>query len=309
MRRFLKPIANTVYYKQPLSTGHSLLQRLTLLMILTFSLTLAAQAESLTFSFADPVGDHTGAIDVTAMSFNFDNATGDYTITLTATTANPFVGQFRVNINLYNPDAVISDNFFSDVFNDYNLASATTSLTLTGTNSHLLAWHSGDRIATNDLVFGYPTGTGTTLFRSSVSNFPMGFLTNEDPIAYGAGGFTTVTTPVLTVAIDIKPNNFPNSINPGNQGVIPVAILTDGVFDAATVDPTTIRFGVNGNETAPAHYALEDVDGDGQLDMILHFKTQATGLVCGTTSAVLTASTFGGQAIRGTDSVNTVGCK
>jgi hypothetical protein len=209
----------------------------------------------------------------------------------------------------FNPDALIADNFFSDALNDYNLASPITSLTLTGTNSHLLAWHSGDRIATNDLPFGYPPGTGITLFRSSATNFPIGFLTNEDAIAYGVGGFTTVTTPVLTVALDIKPNSFSNSINPRNRGVIPVAILTDGVFDASTVNPTTVRFGINGNETAAAHYALEDVDGDGQLDLILHFKTQATGIVCGTTAAVLTGNTFDGQTIRGTDSVNPVGCK
>jgi len=99
-----------------------------------------AQAEPLVFSFADPVGDNTGAIDVTAMSFDFDNATGDYTITLTATTANPFVGQFRVNINLFNPDAITIANLFSDALNDFNLASpTTTSLTLTGTNP--IFWH------------------------------------------------------------------------------------------------------------------------------------------------------------------------
>ncbi len=41
--------------------------------------------------------------------------------------------------------------------------------------------------------------------------------------------------------------------------------------------------------------------------MIFHFATQATGIVCGTTSAALTGNTFDGQAIRGTDSINTVG--
>jgi hypothetical protein len=309
MQRLLTSQSFTGYRQPQTATGHRLLQRFLFLALLTCTLTLAAQAEPLTLSFTDPLGDHTGAIDVTTMLFNFDNATGDYTIALTATTANPFVGQFRVNINLFNPDVTTPNNFFTDDVNDFNLASATTSLTLTGTNAHLLAWHNGNRVATNDLPFGYPSGTGITLFRSNVANFPLGFLTNEDAIAYGAGGFTTITTPVLTVALDIKPNNFPNSLNPRNSGVIPVAILTDGVFDATMVDLTTVRFGVSGTEAAPVQAALEDVDGDGQLDMILHFKTQATGIVCGTTTGVLTGNTFSGEALRGTDSVNTVGCK
>jgi len=43
--------------------------------------------------------------------------------------------------------------------------------------------------------------------------------------------------------------------------------------------------------------------------MILHFKTPDTGIVCGNTSASLTGETFGGQAIKGADSLKTVGCK
>jgi len=57
------------------------------------------------------------------------------------------------------------------------------------------------------------------------------------------------------------------------------------------------------------HAALEDVDGDGDTDMILHFKTQATGIKCGDTSASLTGETFGGQMIEGSDSIRTVRCK
>jgi len=289
------------------SAGYSLPHRIILLAILTFTVMATAQAEPLVVSFADPVGDYTGTIDVTGMSFDFDNTTGNYTITLTATTANPFVGQFRVNVNLFNPDAIAADSLFSDASNDYNLAAATTSLTLTGTNPHLLAWHTGDRVATNSFPFGDPPGV--TLFRSTVTNFPIGFLTNEDAIAYGTGGFKTITPPVLTVALDIKPGGFPNSINPASKGVIPVAILSDGTFDATTVDPASVRFGANGSEATPVQYALGDVDGDGHLDMILHFANQATGIVCGTTSGVLTGNTFSGQAIRGTDSIQTVGCK
>jgi TolB protein len=113
----------------------------------------------------------------------------------------------------------------------------------------------------------------------------------------------------ISVEIDIKPGSDPNSINPRSRGVIPVAIPTTDTFDATTVDETTVLFGATGTEAAPVHFAFEDVDGDGDTDMILHFNTQDTGIVCGDTSASLTGETFGGPAIQGTDSIRTVGCK
>ncbi len=108
-----------------------------------------------------------------------------------------------------------------------------------------------------------------------------------------------------TIDIDIKPGSYPNSINIKSKGVIPVAILTTDDFDAADVDPETVRFGPT--EAGPVHHALEDVDGDGDIDMILHFKTQETGIAPGDTEASLTVETYNGQKIEGTDSVRVLG--
>lgn len=41
---------------------------------------------------------------------------------------------------------------------------------------------------------------------------------------------------------------------------------------------------------------IEDVDGDGDLDLALHFRTQDTGIECGDTPASLAGETFSGQA-------------
>lgn len=123
------------------------------------------------------------------------------------------------------------------------------------------------------------------------------------------GSLRVLTSPlVATVQIDIKPGSFPNSINPRSRGKIPVAILTTDTFDATTANPATVRFGPTGTEVGPVHSALEDVDGDGDIDLILHFITRATGIKCGDVSALLTGKTFGGQAIQGSDSITTVGC-
>jgi len=109
---------------------------------------------------------------------------------------------------------------------------------------------------------------------------------------------------LLSVDIDIKPGSFPNSINPGGKGVIPLAILTTESFDAREVDPTTLAFGPGG--ASPLRWAQEDVDGDGDLDLVVHFKTQEVGLAAGDTEATLTGETFGGAPIEGTDSVKIV---
>ena len=132
------------------------------------------------------------------------------------------------------------------------------------------------------------------------------FYANSYPEEGAVIGVQTISIHVsfTPVEIDIKPGSFPNSINPGGKGVIPVAILTTPDFDASTVDGDTARFGPD--EAEPVHYALEDVDVDGDIDMILHFKTQETGIAEGDTEATLTAQTTGGTWIIGTDSVRTV---
>ena len=112
----------------------------------------------------------------------------------------------------------------------------------------------------------------------------------------------------VPILIDIKPATFANSINPKSRGKIPVAILTTSSFDATAVDPTTVLFGATGIEVAPVHSATEDVDGDGDLDMVLHFVTQDTGITCGSTSASLTGATLSGVRVKGFDYIETVGC-
>jgi hypothetical protein len=109
--------------------------------------------------------------------------------------------------------------------------------------------------------------------------------------------------PVIIVTIDVK-----SGINPRNKGVIPVVIFTTPTFDAATVDPLSVQFGPGNATEAHGKGHLEDADGDGDVDLVLHFRTQDAQIPCGATSASLTGQTFSAQAIQGSDTITTVGC-
>lgn len=104
------------------------------------------------------------------------------------------------------------------------------------------------------------------------------------------------------VEIDIKPGSDPNSINLKSKGVVPVAVLTTDDFDASTIDPETVFF----SDATPVRWTMEDVDNDGELDMLFHFKTESLTLDENSHEATLTGDTTDGLHVRGTDTVNIV---
>jgi len=128
----------------------------------------------------------------------------------------------------------------------------------------------------------------------------------------GGNDFPAISLNVREVAepvtIDIKPGSDPNSINPTSKGKIPVAILTVGAFDATQVDVSTVAFGPAGASESHGRSHVEDVDNDGDMDLVLHFNTQDTGIQCGDTGATLTGDTWAGGPITGSDAITTVNC-
>ncbi|MBA7552547.1 hypothetical protein ES705_45115 [subsurface metagenome] len=112
----------------------------------------------------------------------------------------------------------------------------------------------------------------------------------------------TLPVPPIEVEIDIKPGSDPNSINLKSKGVVPVAVLTTDHFDASTVDPDTVEFA----DASPVRWTMEDVDGDGDFDILFHFKTQELDLNKDSIEAILVGETYDGIPIEGTDTVNIV---
>ncbi len=110
----------------------------------------------------------------------------------------------------------------------------------------------------------------------------------------------------VEVLIDIKPGSDPNSFNNDGHGVIPVAILTTDSFDAATVDPFSVSLngaavhvkGKSGNAGS-----LEDVDNDGDLDLVVQIEDVDGTYQAGDTLATLTGVTVDGFDIVGQDTI------
>lgn len=131
-------------------------------------------------------------------------------------------------------------------------------------------------------------------------------------------GLTYVAAGAM-VLIDIEPGMFPNEVNPlKTKGVITVAVFTttvvpDGLdFDATTIDPTMTTFGKTGIEKMEKHGTvhIEDVDTDGDMDAVLHFNVQSSGILCSDTMAIIQGKTTpaaGAADFMGMDSIQTVG--
>jgi hypothetical protein len=121
-------------------------------------------------------------------------------------------------------------------------------------------------------------------------------------IDYQVGTDYSAPQSVVYINIDIKPGGNPNSINLRSKGVVPVAIMTTDEFDADTINPETVRFAT----ATGVRWTAQDVDFDGDMDLLFHFKTQELDLTEDSTEATLRGETIEGKPIVGTDTVNIV---
>jgi DNA-binding beta-propeller fold protein YncE len=129
---------------------------------------------------------------------------------------------------------------------------------------------------------------------------PLGAIAGP-AIVQPTGVCLAATRPPLVLPMDIKPGNPQNTLNPRSPGIVHVALL-----DAAGVDPGSVRFGPAGARAVSSK--IVDLDRDGDLDLLLSFRTDEAGLACGAAAASLSGQTLAGQRITASDSIRTVGC-
>jgi len=176
----------------------------------------------------------------------------------------------------------------------------------------------GDALAVI-LVGAAANGSVTLNSGGTVTYTPNAGFTGQDQFLYtisdGKGGTSSaevlVTVNPKDVLIDIKPGSYPNSINLGSNGVVPVAILSTADFDATTVDPETVtlagaRVAVRGKGNR-LMASNQDVNADGRLDLVLQVETENLNpddLQDG--SATVMGTTTDGIPIIGTDEITIV---
>ena len=160
-------------------------------------------------------------------------------------------------------------------------------------------------------LFGYSVANIGDRNGDGVTDLAVGAVGDDDGgSGRGAVYVLFMTNLVLTVDIDIKPGSYPNSINLGSHGVIPVAILSSVDFDATQIDPATVTLAgsevaIRGKGKLLAHQ--EDINGDGLLDLVVQVETE--NLDSGQFqdgNAKITGETFSGDLIVGYDEINIV---
>lgn len=125
--------------------------------------------------------------------------------------------------------------------------------------------------------------------------------------------------PVVNVEVEIVNNKTlhphhdgsPTAIN-GLNDLIPVAVMTTSTdagdpadFDAAQVDPASVRFGPAGASDTDALATLADADSDGDADANFEFLTGDTSIACEDTGAALIGETYSGDPIQGAATIDT----
>jgi hypothetical protein len=120
---------------------------------------------------------------------------------------------------------------------------------------------------------------------------------------------------VKEVNIDVKPGSDKNPVNLKSQGVLPVAILSSADFDATQVNTATVTLGdpividAGGQAILASKSSIEDVDGDGLLDIVLFFDSAQLAYYAideNSTAVELQGQTLNEDAIHGEDGISIV---
>lgn len=159
-----------------------------------------------------------------------------------------------------------------------------------------------DTSATTASITATPTSPGLLVSRVEVTT-----ISNDPDLTNNVA--TTALEVFKPVTIDVMPGDSANVLNLKRGGNVAIAILTTADFDAATVDVSTLCFGdadaAGERACAERHRRghLEDVDNDGDRDLLLHYLVSDTGIDLGDGRACLKGRTLGGVGVFGCDAV------
>lgn len=130
-----------------------------------------------------------------------------------------------------------------------------------------------------------------------------------NPIAVVDAGFRTWVETVATIGVEVRPGDGTAAINPRSMGMLAVALLGEAEFDVAQVDPSSVLVsGVPVRLLPNGHFmaAIEDANGDGFMDLVVHVRVSDLDLVGEEVEILVTATTWSGTSLSGSDQVKLV---
>ena len=154
-------------------------------------------------------------------------------------------------------------------------------------------------------------GSQTFVFANAIS--PADGTTTDPNPSNDTATTSLAVDCIVPVAINIRPHGSPNPVNLRSQATLAVLTTAAGeyglplAFDATTIDPTSVRFGPAdvvfaglGGASEVHHkghptdsYELDETTRDGDLDLVLHFRADESGLTTTSTEGCV-AGTFAG---------------
>jgi len=118
----------------------------------------------------------------------------------------------------------------------------------------------------------------------------------------------TIIASRLLVSGDLDPSSSLNGLKLNDKGTTQYAIFSSDAFDATKIVTTTVKLKANtGVFTTCAggapveRFDTRDVNGDGRVDMIMHFKTSKLCLTANTTQVIISGSTQSGTQFYDTE--------
>lgn len=246
-------------------------------------------------------------------SWSFDASDGpddSQTVTVTAEDNNGETASVSFDLTVEN----VVPELTAEV-EDSGVASSPVSVSGTFTDAGINDTHSveinwGDSTTSSASVTqgaGSGSFTGSHTYESGGEYDVTVTVTDDDG---GVNTHTETTTVAHLAEVDVKPDSADNPVNPTVKGVLPVAILNTSNLDGSDIDVSSLRLtatedGVGAPAAHGGHY--EDVDDDGDLDLVIHFKNEDIGLDAETSTVYLSGSTADGIPVVGSDSVTPVG--
>ncbi len=119
-----------------------------------------------------------------------------------------------------------------------------------------------------------------------------------------------IPDPVTFVDLDIKPGSDRNPVNLKSKGKLPVVLFGNEELDVSMIDLGTLLLngvGLTEKNNGDLFASLEDEDGDGILDLVMHFGMQDLGIEAGMDELLFSGSFLDGGAFEGSDIISIVG--